>query len=218
MEFLRERLSYSPELRIIERINDQSTHCVSAVGELVKAIELVMISKDAGVHINSVNIEEEEADKVRRDIVEQLAKGVLPPLSKEDLMRLTWQQDKVAGWAKESAAVLCLLPAEKLPVDLKNTFIILARLAEEAALLLKGVIETLQSDYKKALEECLEVEECESRIDEQYQKTLRILTQYELDTVTLVLSNELARNIENIGDSAEDTSDLVKIIAINAFS
>ncbi|MFP3951147.1 MAG: DUF47 domain-containing protein [Candidatus Bathyarchaeia archaeon] len=218
MEFLRKRLSYSPELKIIERINDQSTHCVSAVKELVKAIELVMCHNDAEQSISSVKRSESKADDVRRDIVKQLAKGVLPPLSKEDLMRLAWQQDKVADWAKESAAILSILNTEKLPETLKNAFILLARLAEEATVVLNGVIVTLQKDYRKALEECLEVEECESKIDDQYQETLRILTQYELDPVTLVLSNELARNIENIGDNAEDTSDLVKVIAINAFS
>jgi hypothetical protein len=218
MEFLRKRLSYSPELKILKRVNDQSELCVSAVVELVKAVKLIMSGNEGEQHINAVILKEGQSDEVRRDIVERLAKGVLPPLHKEDLMRLAWQLDKVAGWAKESVAILVLLNPEELPMELKKALITLAQLAEETAVVLNEVIITLQTDHKNALEACLEVGRCESKVDDQYQKTLRILTQYKLDPVSLVMSKELARNIENIGDSAEDTSDLVKIIAINAFS
>jgi predicted phosphate transport protein (TIGR00153 family) len=218
MEFIKRKLSYSPELEILEKINEQSTYCASAVGELVKAIELIMHDEDAGKNIESVIKKEGKADEVRRSIVKQLAKGILPPLSKEDFIRLTTEQDKVANWAKESAEILRLINSGKLSADLKKAFKVLAQIAEEAALTLTRVIYTLQEDAEKALEMCLEVEEYESKIDDQYIKTLRILTQHELDPATLVLSNELARNIENIGDSTEDTSDIVKQIAINAFS
>jgi predicted phosphate transport protein (TIGR00153 family) len=218
MEFLKRRLSNSPELEIIERINEQSELCASAVEELVEAMKQVMSGNESEQYIKSVIQKETKSDELRRGIVERLAKGVLPPLQKEDLMRLTWQLDKVANWSKESTAILILLTPEKLPKELKNALITLGQLAKETAFTLNDVIVTLQTDHREALKACLEVERSESNVDTQYQKTLKILTRSKLDPVSLVMSNELARNIENIGDSAEDTSDLVKIIAINAFN
>ncbi|MFW6111375.1 MAG: DUF47 domain-containing protein, partial [Thermoproteota archaeon] len=171
MEFIKKKLNYSPELEILEKINEHATYCTSAVKELVKAIDLVMRDRDDGADFESVSEKEERADEIRRDIVKRLAKGILPPLSKEDFIRLTLALDKVANYAKESAEMLQLVNSEKLPADLKKAFIVFAQLAEKAASVLTSVICVLQEDTEKALERCLEVEECESKVDDQYLKT-----------------------------------------------
>jgi len=218
MKILGFSIGSAPEIKILERLEEHLSCCVKANTELAKAIEFKMSGEDAQNNINRVIELEEEADDIRRDIVRKLAEGVLPPMNKEDLMRFAWRQDKVGNWAKESAEMLRLVRTDSFSHELKESFLELAQRNVEAARSLQDVLNYLSKDWKMAIEKCKVVEDKETDIDMQYQRTLEILFYSELKLGEKMAANELAKNLENIGDNCEDTSDLMKVVAVSTFS
>lgn len=79
------------------------------------------------------------------------------------------------------------------------------------------VLKLLYQDWRKAIDKCSEVEQLESEIDELYISILEALFQSDLKPQTLFLANEVARTLENLGDSCEDTSDVMKIVAVSTY-
>lgn len=218
MKILGFRIGSAPEIRILEGLEEHLSCCVEANVELEKGIELKMSGERAVDSINRVIEIEEKADNIRRDIVRNLAEGVLPPMNKEDLMRLAWRQDKVCNWAKESAEMLKKVKTDGLSEELKDAFIELTNRNVEAARALQDVLRYLNRDWKKAIEKCKIVENKETEIDMQFQRTLEILFNSDLSTGVKLAVNELAKNLENIGDNCGDTSDLMKVVAVSTFS
>jgi len=217
MEILGFKLWESPEVKILREIDEHMNLCLKATEKLLEAVECTFLGRDAEKSIKKVTIIEANADDIRRGIVRELSEGILPPMNKEDLIRLTWKQDKVANWAKESAEILRLLKESELSEELVEAFVELATLNIEAVRALQDVLKLLFDDWKQAVEKCKVVEDKETDIDLQYQRTLELLMKSDLDAGTLMIANELARTLENLGDDCEDTSDLMKVVAISTF-
>jgi len=217
MEILGFKLWESPEVKILKEIDEHMNLCLKATEKLLEAVECTFLGRDAEKSIKKVTIIEANADDIRRGIVRELSEGILPPMNKEDLIRLTWKQDKVANWAKESAEILRLLKESELSEELVEAFVELATLNIEGVRALQDVLKLLFDDWKQAVEKCKVVEDKETDIDLQYQRTLELLMKSNLDAGTLMIANELARTLENLGDDCEDTSDLMKVVAISTF-
>ena len=217
MEILGFKLWESPEVKILREIDEHMNLCLKATEKLLEAVEGTFLGRDAEKSIKKVTIIEANADDIRRGIVRELSEGILPPMNKEDLIRLTWKQDKVANWAKESAEILRLLKESELSEELVEAFVELATLNIEGVRALQDVLKLLFDDWKQAVEKCKVVEDKETDIDLQYQRTLELLMKSNLDAGTLMIANELARTLENLGDDCEDTSDLMKVVAISTF-
>jgi len=217
MKILGFKLWESPEVEILKKIDKHMSLCLNATEKLLNAVEHALSGDDAERSIKEVTELEKKADDVRRNIVRELAEGILPPMNKEDLIRLTWKQDKVANWAKESGETLRLLKGRNLPRELIEAFLELSTLNIECARSLQDVLKILFEDWEKAVDKCKVVEDKETDIDIQYQKTLKILIESDLDASTMLIAKELARNLENLGDDCEDASDLMKVVAISTF-
>lgn len=123
-DFLRKK---SPEIQILDLLEEQLSICISATRQLVKAIENVWLKEDSrGDYFERISDLESQADEVRREIVKKLAEGVLPPFNKEDLLTLAWRQDMIGDWSKESSDLLRIVPGDELTLDLKESFLQLA--------------------------------------------------------------------------------------------
>jgi len=216
LRFLRRR---RPESRVLDLLERHVSLCVSASDELVKAFKAKVSGdiSEAGRHIRALSGFEEQADGVRREIVDLIAGGILPPLSKGDLMGLVAKIDLVADWSKEAGRILEILPLEGLSEELKELLFEFVKMDNRCVHALERVVRLLYTDHEEALDACNLVEMIEEGIDALYIEALRMLHASGLDAPTLFLANQLVESLEMIGDSCEDTADLIRAVVVSTF-
>ncbi|MCK4318036.1 DUF47 family protein, partial [Candidatus Bathyarchaeota archaeon] len=190
-----------------------------AADNLQKAVEAKMADKIEGCLfcIRELNKAEEEADNVRRDIEKELAGGILPPLSRADMARLTERLDNVPDWCKQTGRILEIISANELPEDLKGILLETTQMTNKCVHSLADVVRLLYTDHESALNACNTVEILEHEIDNLYIETLRKFYESDLKPNTLLLANELAESLEMIGDSCEDAADLIRVVVVSTF-
>ena len=98
---------------------------MSAVEDFEKAVKasVALNEKEAKAAIERVTSAEKEADRLRRTVMTELARGELPPTDREDLMHLIKRVDMVADWCRESTRILNATPIQDVPESLKKAAI-----------------------------------------------------------------------------------------------
>jgi len=95
---------------------------MSAVEDLERAVKASVSNdeRETKESINRVMSAEKEADRLRRVVMIELARGELPPIDREDLMHLMKRVDMVADWSRESTRILGATPMQDVPNSLKK--------------------------------------------------------------------------------------------------
>lgn len=207
--------------RRVDAIKMLETHLnltFNSVKELYEGIKAKLDEKeeDAINHLRKAGELEEEADAKRRIELRELAKGVLPPLSREDLIKLTDSLDKVADGAKMTAKLALLVSFNNLPKEIKDELLNLSNLAVECAKKLVEALLWMNKDFNVTLSLTDEVEKIEEDSDEKYDLVRKLLYSSELKPAQIVFINDLARGLETITDWCEDVGDLARIIIVTA--
>jgi len=219
MSFLGFLSGKPPEIKVLDLIEKHQSLSLVAADNLQKAVEAKMADKIEGClfYIRELNKAEEEADNVRRDIEKELAGGILPPLSRADMARLTERLDNVPDWCKQTGRILEIISADELPEDLKGILLETTHMTNKCVHSLADVVRLLYTDHESALDACNTVEILEHEIDNLYIETLRKFYESDLKPNTLLLANELAESLEMIGDSCEDAADLIRVVVVSTF-
>jgi len=209
-----------PEEKISELVIYHAELCFKAVEALAKATEEVCkIDKEQLEQcLQKVHSYEEEADRIRREIVKELAKGALPPLSREDFIRLAERMDLVADWAKEAARLISVITCENLRKALKDECFQLVALMKECSWKLYNAVLIMMNDFDKSLELVHEVEVIEEKGDDFYIKCLSKMEKNEESCIGVsgMLIEKLMETFENTLDACEEVGDIVKIIIVRA--
>ncbi len=215
MKFL--RLRRRSEVEVLDLIKRHVEVCVSASDELKRAVDAKLVGNEKGVEerLKRLSSFEGEGDKLRRRMAEELAKGMLPPVSREDFMRLIEMLDKVADWSKDAGRVLAALSAKDLSERSKGCFRMLAERVNNCVHTLSNCVKLFYEDYEGASKECTYVETIEEEVDSLYVNTLKTLCSSEWSIKSFVCWIELAKHLEMVADSCEDTCDLIRIIMVS---
>lgn len=209
------RIYVSPEEEVLKMVLEHSDRCRAAAMHLREALELAVEGKPLDEKIAEIEEAEREADRLRRAILDHLAEGALPPLSREDFVRLAERVDMVADWSREAARVLKALGCPPCLRDVSKALLKLGKHAEEAAEKLYEAIGVLGRDLKKARELVAEVERIEDWGDWAYAECLAELSKHWSD-INNPLVMVLIQDVENVIDAAEDASDVLEEIIIRA--
>jgi predicted phosphate transport protein (TIGR00153 family) len=158
---------------------------------------------------------EKEADSLRREFMDELSRGELPPSDREDLMHLMKRVDMVADWSRESTRLLNVLPMEKVPESLQNACVRMVDGDKACAVALRGCIEKMTVNRQEALKAADEVERKEEIVDEIHENSRRLLAEEELlKAGVAVLIGQLLESLETVADSCEDACDQVRVIIV----
>ena len=219
MSFLGFLSGKPPEIKVLDLIEKHLSLSLVAADNLQKAVEAKMADNIEGCLfcIRELNKAEEEADTVRRDIEKELAGGILPPLSRADMARLTERLDDVPDWCKQTGRILEIISADELPEDLKGILLETTHMTNKCVRSRADVVRLLYTHHESALHACNTVEILEHEIDNLYIETLRKFYESDLKPNTLLLANELAESLEMIGDSCEDAADLIRVVVVSTF-
>jgi len=187
------------------------------VEDLEKAIKAA-VKKDEREKqkcIERVASSEREADALRRKVMDEVSKGELSQIDREDLMHLVKRVDMVADWSRESTRVLGALPMEHVPDSIKDEFVEMVNSVKECAVSLQRCVNKMMTKPEEALQAADAVEREEERVDDIHEKARTLLGKEDLLKVGVaVLASELFEAIEMIADSCEDACDQVRVIMV----
>lgn len=219
MSFLNIFRRKRPEITVLDLLDKHLSLCVKTSYHLLVAVteKIKDHSDQSNKHITTISETEEEADNVRREIINTLATGILPPLSKEDMMQLINRLDKVADWSKEAGRILGIIDMNEITQKLKQLILEQTKLAYQCTQGLSHVVSTLYIDQKNALDLCNLVEIIEHEMDIKYIEILSEIYTSAPDPSLIFLLKELTHTIEMLGDSCEDTADLIRVVVVSTF-
>jgi predicted phosphate transport protein (TIGR00153 family) len=202
-----------PEREALDLVARHATLCREAVSSLKACIKSLRTGRGLKKAIGKVVEYEEAADQVRRRIVEKLAKGALPPLSREDFIRLVERLDLTADGAKDIARCFEILPTKRLSKEFEQSFESLIGVAIECSRELCKAIQSMGTDFRKSLALTKRVEELEKEADARQLDCLFELGKCKrVDFASLLLWERVIGYAEFITDACEDASDVLECI------
>jgi predicted phosphate transport protein (TIGR00153 family) len=187
------------------------------VEDLEKAIKTAVKedTEEMRRYIERVASSEKEADKLRRNVMDEISTGELSPTDREDLMDLVKRVDMVADWSRESTRVLGAIRMEYLPTAINEEFIEMAKSVGECTSSLQKCVNKIMTKPEEALQAADEVEREEEKVDDIHEKARILIGKEDLPRVgAAILASQLFGALEMVADSCEDACDQVRIIVV----
>jgi len=158
---------------------------------------------------------EQEADKLRRAIMDELSTGELPPTDREDLMHLTKRVDMIADWSREATRVLNVLSMDVVPEKLQRALVEMVENVKTCAVEVRRCINKMIKKPEEALHAADIVERQEEKIDDLHENARKLLAeQQELGVGVAIMTHGLLEALEMTADACEDVCDQVRIIIV----
>jgi predicted phosphate transport protein (TIGR00153 family) len=161
---------------------------------------------------------EHEADTLRRQIIEELARGELPSDERVGLMRLGRQIDWITDWAHEASRVLVMFDLSMMPEQAKAISMEMCSTTTECTVHVADTVQKLMDgELDASLESADKVERLEETVDGLYQKARGVLKEIESDGIhvgSIILLGQFLEAIENTADRCEDTCDQARVMAV----
>jgi predicted phosphate transport protein (TIGR00153 family) len=158
---------------------------------------------------------EKEADSLRRKVMDEISKGELSPMDREDLMDLVKRVDMVADWSRESTRILGAIPMEQVPDSIKNEIMVMVRSVKECAVSLQKCVNKMMTRAEEALLAADAVEREEEKVDDIHEKARTLLGKEDIARAGVaILVSQLFEAIEMIADACEDACDQVRVIMV----
>jgi predicted phosphate transport protein (TIGR00153 family) len=205
------------ETRALKTMRCHLATTMSIVDALEKAVKAAVSDKteETRTLVNGIAKAEKEADTLRRNFMDELSKGELSPVDREDLMHLMKRVDMVADWCREVTRLLNVIPMENISQSLKEAFVEMVEGLKSCAFSLRRSIEKMLDSPEDALKAADEVERQEEKVDDLHEKARMLLVkEANLKAGVAVLASQLFEAIETAADSCEDACDQVRIIIV----
>ena len=158
---------------------------------------------------------EDEVDKARRLVSQELAEIGAILLSREDFLRFTNLTSEIADFSEGIAFRLVEIMEHNwnIPMDIKKDLLKLSEAVFEAVLKLRETAMVLSYGSTKAMEKAKDVEVAERVVDELYRELEIKLLNSKLDFPALILLRDVLQLLEDSADKAEDAADAARILS-----
>lgn len=205
------------ETKALSTIQRHLALTTGIVEDLEKAVKAAVKNdeKEVQTHTERVANSEREADSLRRKVMDEVARGELSPVGREDLMRLVKGVDMVADWSRESTRILSAIPMENVPKSIKDEFVEMIGSVKECAFSLQKCVNKIMTNPDEALQAADAVEREEEKVDDIHEKARKLLGKEDLPRAGVaILVSELFETMEMVADSCEDACDQVRVIMV----
>lgn len=205
------------ERRVLNLISDHLIMVVKTVQQLEPLFEYAKTGDWTLVNKVADKVGEFEtlADGLHRDAVLDISQGAFFSGTRDDFIELMELNDNVADAAQNAARILADSPIDmhsflilyEQPATLPDLFTKL----ETAVRLLGEAILSLETDSEIAVSKALLVERAEEDADEIKSELIKKISAHksDLEVLTLLQLRDFVLKLDEIGDAAEDASDLV---------
>ncbi len=164
---------------------------------------------------DEIQIKEDEVDKARRLVSQELAEIGAILLSREDFLRFTNLTSEIADFSEGIAFRLVGIMEHNwsVPMEIKKDLLKLSEGAFEGVLKLRETVMVLNYGSTKTMEKAKEVEVAERVVDGIYRDLeIKLLTS-KIDIPALILLRDILQLLEDSADKAEDAADAVRILS-----
>ena len=203
--------------RTLNLAQQQISLAMSTVGELDAAVKFFSENKRVEMDgaIERLFAQEQETNLLRRQVLEELAKGELPTVYREDLKRLVGYLDEFADQVKDSARGLKVAGWPMLPREIMDQYLLISRNLVDGVRVLGDCIDALGVNPSEVEQKAEKVCHYEDAIDEGYLNTKIMFLKYggELEAVTLVALRDLLDYMEQASDTCARTADYLRVLA-----
>jgi len=158
---------------------------------------------------------EDEVDKARRLVSQELAEIGAILISREDFLRFTNLTSEIADFSEGIAfrLVQILEHSWNIPMDIKKDLLKLSEAVFDGVLKLRETAMVLSYGSAKAMEKAKDVEVAERTVDELYRELEIKLLSTKLDFPALILLRDILQLLEDSADKAEDAADAARILS-----
>jgi len=158
---------------------------------------------------------EDEVDKARRLVSQELAEIGAILFSREDFLRFTNLTSEIADFSEGIAFRLNEITNHNwsVPMDIKKELLKLSEAVLEAIVKLRETVMVLNYGAAKTMEKARDVEIAEQKVDEIYRQLEIRLLSSKMDFPALILLRDVLQLLEDSADKAEDAADAVRILS-----
>jgi predicted phosphate transport protein (TIGR00153 family) len=158
---------------------------------------------------------EDDVDKARRLVSQELAEIGAILFSREDFLRFTNLTSEIADFSEGIAFRLNEITNHnwKVPMDIKKELLTLSEAVMETVVKLKETVMVLNYGPSKTMEKANDVEVAERKVDEIYRELEIRLLSSKMDFPPLILLRDVLQLLEDSADKAEDAADAVRILS-----
>jgi hypothetical protein len=200
------------ENEVIKLFNDHLQMVGNVVDETFKIIKL-SCDEDCSDLVKTVRQKESEADSIRRNAETTMYSGAFLAQSRGDMLGLIEAVDKVANKA-ETVVDVIYLQSLKIPDSLRDKYVKEYECSVEAFKALAVAVQNLFEDIDKAKNAVLEVERWENTGDGIERALIKEVFSLNIELARRIQLRELALQIGDIADRAEDASDRIEIVIL----
>jgi predicted phosphate transport protein (TIGR00153 family) len=164
---------------------------------------------------NEIRSGEDEVDKARRLVSQELAEIGAILISREDFLRFTNLTSEIADFSEGIAFRLVELMDHNwsVPGDIKKDLLRLSEAVLDTVMKLRETMMVLNYGSAKTMEKAKDVEVAERIVDEIYRQLEIKLLGSKLDFPALILLRDILQLLEDSADKAEDAADAVRILS-----
>lgn len=165
---------------------------------------------------NEIRSGEDEVDKARRLVSQELAEIGAILLSREDFLRFTNLTSEIADFSEGIAFRLVEIMDHNwsVPGDIKKDLLKLSEAVLETVLRLRETMMVLSYGSGKAMEKAKDVEIAERAVDEIYRELEIKLLSSKIDFPALILLRDVLQLLEDSADKCEDAADAARILSL----
>jgi predicted phosphate transport protein (TIGR00153 family) len=205
----------------IERFGHHIEFICQSVEGVKKNVEAICNGRGQDIKETSREVfaSERKADVIAREMMKQFAVGELRPKFREDLLRILFNLEQIGRFAEECAFETSILDIGFLDDQSRS---LLKQMAGDSYLTVKelsSAIRELTYDLDLAIEYGNKVSELEDKVDKARRKLLGAITKSGSEINTSIPNflslARLIEALEEVADSAEDTADQIRVLAIS---
>jgi len=153
---------------------------------------------------------EEEADGLRKVLVEELHQPFVTPIDREDLFALSRAVDDIVDYANSTVDEM-----EIYDVALEEHLREMVDILKKAAWEISEAIKILETHPNIAMEHSVKAKFCENAMEKAYHSALADLFK-KTDTVYMLKMREIYRHLSNAADRGDDAANIICSIVMKA--
>ena len=169
-------------------------------------------------YVDLVEEKEREAEGLQRQLMEELARGVMPVNERGELMYLGREIDWVAHRAHEAGNILTLFELSQMPKEIQDVAIEMCSTVIQCTVKLADAVQKLgDSAPDESLKAADDVERTEEKAEKLHQEARGKLNDIETDVIrtgSILLLSEFLKSVENSAERCVDACDHVRIMTI----
>ncbi|MGA9387704.1 MAG: DUF47 family protein [Candidatus Bathyarchaeia archaeon] len=203
--------------RALEVCQDHLRKVLDATRKVPQIIDcFIKNDKDTARRLfNEIRAGEEEVDKARRLVSQELAEIGAILISREDFLRFTNLTSEIADFSEGIAFRLVELMDHNwnVPGEIKKELLKLSEAVLDTVIRLRETMMVLNYGSAKTMEKAKDVETAERVVDDIYRELEIKLLSSKLDFPPMILLRDVLQLLEDSADKAEDAADAVRILS-----